>query len=107
MRIDGNQAAQSLPERARSANPSPASSAAGSSSGGPLSEDQAQFSGAPGQIQALTEQVLQFPEIRQEKVNALRQAVVGGGYQPSSKQVADAVFAYMLAPPAALQGEAG
>jgi flagellar biosynthesis anti-sigma factor FlgM len=101
MRIDGNQAAQSPLESGRSANSSPASSAAAGSAGRPFGEDQAQFSGVQGQIQALTEQVLQFPEIRQEKVNALRQAVGGGGYQPSSKQVADAVFAHMLLPPAA------
>jgi flagellar biosynthesis anti-sigma factor FlgM len=102
MRIDGNQPTQSLPESGRAANPGPAGSEAGSSAGSsPLGEDQAQFSGTQGQVQALTEQVLQFPEIREAKVNALRQAVVGGSYQPSSKQVADAVFAHMLMPPAA------
>jgi len=34
-------------------------------------------------------------------VNALRQAVLGGNYQPSSKQMADALFAHMQASPAA------
>jgi hypothetical protein len=34
-------------------------------------------------------------------VNALRQAVLGSTYQPSSKQVADAMFAHMLVAPAA------
>jgi flagellar biosynthesis anti-sigma factor FlgM len=106
MRIDGNQAAQSLPESGRSANPSPATGDARSSVSSPLGEsslgeDQAQFSGATGQVQALAEQVLQFPEIREEKVNALRQVVQDGNYQPSSKQVADAMFAHMLVTPAA------
>ena len=102
MRIDGNQPTQSLPESGRAANPSPASSEARSSAGSSaLGEDQAQFSGAQVQVQSLTAQVLQFPEIREEKVNALRQAVLGGTYQPGSKQVADAVFAHMLVTPAA------
>jgi flagellar biosynthesis anti-sigma factor FlgM len=101
MRIDGNQLPQSLSETGRSANSSPASSEGGTSVGSPLGEDQAQFSGIQGQVQALVGQALQFPEIREEKVNALRQAVFGGSYQPSSKQIADAVFAHMLVPPAA------
>jgi len=101
MRIDGNQAAQRLPESGRSAYPSPATSDARSSVGSPLGEDQAQLSGTLGQVQALAEQVLQFPEIREEKVNALRHVVQGGSYQPSPKQVADAVFAHMLVTPAA------
>jgi len=99
MRVDSNQAVQSLPESGRSDSPSPASSDARSPASRPQ-DDQVQFSGAQGQIQALAEQVLQFPEIRQEKVNALRQAVLDGDYQVGSKQVADAVFAHMLATPA-------
>jgi flagellar biosynthesis anti-sigma factor FlgM len=101
MRIDGNQAVQSLPESGRSDGPSLASGDAHSSASNPLGEDQAEFSGARGQVQALAEQVLQLPEIRQEKVNALRQVVLGGNYQISSKQFADAVFAHMLVTPAA------
>jgi flagellar biosynthesis anti-sigma factor FlgM len=101
MRIDGNQPAQSLPESGRSGNPSPASGEARNSASSPLGEDQAQFSGAQGQVQALAEQTLQLPEIRQQKVDALRQAVLGGSYQISPKQVAEAMFAHMVATPAA------
>jgi flagellar biosynthesis anti-sigma factor FlgM len=101
MRIDGNQTAQPLPESGRSANSGPAGSEAASSAGSPLGEDQARFSGGQGQIQALVGQALQFPEIREEKVNALRQAVLGGTYQASSKQFADAMFVHMLVAPAA------
>lgn len=53
------------------------------------------------QVQALVAQALQFPEVRQEKVNALRQAVQSGSYQPSAQQVGDAVFDHMLQNPAA------
>lgn len=96
MRIDGNQAA-SLPESGRASSPKPVSGDARNSVSSPLGEDQAQFSGAHGQVQALAEQTLQLSEIRQEKVDALRQAVLGGNYQINPKQVAEAVFAHMVA----------
>ena len=100
MRVDSNQAVQSLPGSGRTDGPSPASSDARSPASRPQGDDQVQFSGAQGQVQALAKQVLQFPEMRQEKVNALRQAVLDGDYQVGSKQVADAVFAHMLVTPA-------
>lgn len=99
MRIDGNQGAQALPESSRSGNQGPASG--GAAVNNPLGEDQAQLSGTHLQAQALAAQALQFPEIRQEKVNALRQVILDGGYQVSSEQVAEAVFAHMLVEPAA------
>jgi anti-sigma28 factor (negative regulator of flagellin synthesis) len=46
-------------------------------------------------VQALVAQALQFPEVRQEKVAALRQAVLSGSYQPTSQQVAGAVLAHL------------
>lgn len=103
MRIDPNLAAQALSESSRSAQSSVANSNAGlpASSGSALGEDQAQLSGAHVQVQALTAQALQFPEVRQEKVNALRQLVLNGTYQPGSKQVAEALFAHLLVAPAA------
>jgi negative regulator of flagellin synthesis FlgM len=113
MRIEGNPAAQPLPESGRSANSSVArgdartsatsstTSSATSSASGNLGEDQAELSGAHGQVRELAGQALQFPEIRQEKVTALRQVFLSGNYQPSSKQIADAMFAHMQAMPAA------
>src|ERR1700691_2231575 len=94
MRIDPNPAAQAFPE-SRSSSPSPASGDTRVSAGNPLGEDQTQLSGIHAQVQTLTAQAAQLPEIRQEKVNALRQAVLGGSYQPSAAQVADGLFAYM------------
>jgi len=100
MRIDLNPAAQPLPESGRTTNQSPASAEAGSSASHALVGDQAQLSGVV-QVQALAAQISQLPEVRQEKVTALRQAVLSGSYQPSSQQVADALFAHMLVQPAA------
>lgn len=100
MRIDPNQGAQALPER-NSTTQSAASTAAPGAATSPLGEDEAQLSGAHVQVQALVAQALQFPEVRQEKVNALRQVVLEGSYHPSSSQVADAIFTHMLATTAA------
>ena len=101
MRINGNPAAQALPESDRAGNRSLAGGDARASSSNPLGEDQAQLSGAHAQVQALAAQALQFPEIRQEKVNALRQVVLEGAYQPSSQQVVNALFDHLLGKPAA------
>ncbi|HTU40733.1 MAG TPA: flagellar biosynthesis anti-sigma factor FlgM [Candidatus Aquilonibacter sp.] len=104
MRIDANLGAQGLPETEPSGNQSASKvggQPAGAASGGVLGEDQAELSDTYAQVQALTAQALQFPEIRQEKVNALRQVVQDGSYQPSSDQIAGAMFTNMLAMPAA------
>jgi flagellar biosynthesis anti-sigma factor FlgM len=98
MRIDLNQGPQ--PSRRVTAGSAPNSAARGSSSasnalGG--EEDQAQLSGAHGQVQALAAQASQLPEVRQERVHALRQAILGGQYPPSPDKVAGAVFEYMIA----------
>jgi len=96
MRIDSNQGAQALPENSRASSPSSASADAHSSAGAWVGEDQAQLSGAHVQVQALVAQASQLTEIRQEKVNALRQAVLGGSYQPGVAQVAVALFSHMV-----------
>lgn len=100
MRVDLNQGALPLPESSRSSTQNAASDARTSGSN-PLGEDQAELSGVHNQVQALAAQVSQLPEIRQEKVDALRQVVLGGSYQPGSKQIAEALFAHMLVMPAA------
>jgi flagellar biosynthesis anti-sigma factor FlgM len=104
MRIDANSGAQGLSETEPSGNQS-ASKMGGQpvaeASGGVLGEDQAELSGTHAQVQALTAQALQFPEIRQEKVNALRQVVQDGSYQPSPDQIAGAMLTDIMVVPAA------
>jgi len=72
-----------------------------SSAGNGLGDDQAQLSGAHAQVEALAAQASQLPEVRQERVQALRQAVQGGQYHASPEQVAGAMFAHLLAGSAA------
>jgi negative regulator of flagellin synthesis FlgM len=93
MRIDSNQGAQRLLENSLGANQSPNRA---SSAGSSVSGDQAELSGVHLQIQALVAQAAQLPEVRQEKVNALRQAVASGNYRPSPEQVSEALFAALV-----------
>jgi flagellar biosynthesis anti-sigma factor FlgM len=105
VRIDLNQPPQTLVESGRSTSNVPANtqgsasaSVVGSSG---LGEDQAQLSGLHAQVQALAAQAAQLPDVRQEKVSALRQVVIGGSYKPSANQVAQAIFDQMVVAPAA------
>ena len=105
MRISLDQPPQTLAESGHStnnvfANPQGSASASVAGSSG-LGEDQAQLSGLHVQVQALAAQASQLPEIRQEKVSALRQAVLDGSYRPSADQVAQAIFDQMVVAPVA------
>jgi flagellar biosynthesis anti-sigma factor FlgM len=99
MRIDSSQTPQPLREGGRTGNSSPGSAGTRASGGDALGQDSAQLSAPHVQVQTLVKQALQFPEIRQEKVSALRQAVLGGSYQPDARQVAEAVFAHIRVAP--------
>jgi negative regulator of flagellin synthesis FlgM len=54
-------------------------------------EDTVSLSSTHGDVQVLTAGLASVPEIRTERVNALKQQVSSGQYLPSSKQVADAI----------------
>jgi flagellar biosynthesis anti-sigma factor FlgM len=95
MRINPNQRALPVPESDRSSNANSVTKNGRALAGSPLGEDQAQLSGVRVHVPALAAQVMQFPEVRQERVNALRQAVLEGSYQPSAVQVADALLDHM------------
>lgn len=58
-------------------------------------EDQAQLSGAHTQVAALAAQAQQLPEMRQKRVDALRQAIESGRYQPDAHKVAGAMVEWM------------
>jgi flagellar biosynthesis anti-sigma factor FlgM len=93
MRIDFSQGPQPLSE---SGAISPQNAAVARSSTLNVGEDEAQLSGAHVQVEALTAQTSQLPELRQERVSALRQAVASGQYQASSKSVAGAMMNQMM-----------
>jgi len=101
MRIDPNQGSQPLGESGRASSQSAANAeTATAAANHALGEDQAHLSGMHVQAQVLTAQALQFPEIRQEKVDALRQVVDSGSYRPAAGQVANAIFEHLAQPAA-------
>ncbi len=99
MRIDSNQSCQTVSE----SNPSASSSKTASSGSSPvkgglrvnLNQEQAQLFGAHVLARALAAEAAQLPEVRQEKVSALRQAVRSGEYRPDPEQVAGALFSHL------------
>lgn len=100
MRIDVNLAPGQLPETLRSS--TSGSGKPVSSSGAALgTEDQTQLSGSHAQVLALVAQASQFPEVRQERIHILRQAIQSGQYQASPEKVAGALFAHLIAGSAA------
>lgn len=56
------------------------------------SQDSVQLSGELGQVQRLMDQLDQTPDVRSERVAALRQQVQQGTYQPSTDQIANAMI---------------
>lgn len=101
MRIDFNFEPQPSTESTRAQDSqrmqaSAAGTAAGTAAGS-AAEDQAQISGMHLQIQALAAQAAQLPEVREERVQSLRQAIQSGQYRASADQIASAVFDHMMA----------
>ena len=60
-------------------------------------QDQAQLSVDNQTIQQLQSTLSQVPEVRQDRVDALRQAVSSGSYQVSDQQLGDAIGSDLLA----------
>lgn len=119
MRIDFNQAPQAAPEPERNSTSAASDNASSSEVQAgknrsseasaaqarpaqdhpiedPPLEDQAQLSGAHAQVQALAAQASQLPEVRHQRVESLRQAIVGGQYRADSQQVAGAIVDHMI-----------
>jgi flagellar biosynthesis anti-sigma factor FlgM len=100
MRVDLNHGTQQVPEGNSGSMQNPAANRSASLSPA-IGEDQAQLSGAQVQVEALAGQASQLPEVREERVQALRQAVETGRYQPAPLEVAGAMLTYMVAGSAA------
>ena len=77
--------------------PADASSRAGSE------DDQALLSLDRGKVQALEAKVMSAPEIRQERVEALRNQIQSGTYQAPPEQTAEAMLSEMAAQSAVMR----
>jgi negative regulator of flagellin synthesis FlgM len=60
-------------------------------------EDRVSLSTAHGEVQTLTAQLANVPEVRTDRVTALQQRVQNGQYKPDSQKVADAMIAQQSA----------
>lgn len=55
-------------------------------------DDQTTFSTDAVEVKSLVAKALQLPEVRQEKVDALRQAIRNGEYEVEPSKIADALI---------------
>jgi flagellar biosynthesis anti-sigma factor FlgM len=100
MRIDLNSEPPQLSQPSRNSTHGTLASV-NSSGGTALVEEDQQFSESHAQVLALVAQAWQFPEVREERIHVLRQAVQSGHYQSSPEEVAGAIFAHLIAGTAA------
>lgn len=56
-------------------------------------EDRATFNSDKTSVQSLTNQALQTPEIRQDKVDAIRESIKTGSYKLDPNKIASAIIA--------------
>lgn len=77
----------SKPDRARAA------PAGGERTGETAALDKTHFSFDPARLRSLETQVLAQPEIRQQRVDLLRQSIGKGEYSVTDNQLADAIIA--------------
>jgi len=90
MRID---APLSFPENVQSTKTARTGTSAPQKNSVPVESgrDEAQLSVANATVQQLKANLSQVPEVRQDRVDALRQAVNSGSYQVSDQQLSDAI----------------
>lgn len=94
MRIDPNPGPQIAEANS---NPSESSASASQTAANQMAgEDHTELSTSGAQVQELVAQASRLPEIRQERVQSLRQAIQSGQYQSSPEQVAGAMFEHMM-----------
>ncbi|MBZ5706017.1 MAG: flagellar biosynthesis anti-sigma factor FlgM [Acidobacteriia bacterium] len=94
MRIDPN---IRTPEAADAARPAKSNTRAANQTAGGEGLDKAQLSLDQAHLQALEAKVNGLPEVRGEKVEALRQVIREGNYEVTPEQTAEAMFAELLA----------
>lgn len=85
----------SQPEQVKTTKNTAGSSAGSTKSSGVSSssaEDTVSLSSTHGEVQALAAGVAAVPDVRAERVSSLREQISKGQYQPTSKQVTDALI---------------
>ena len=57
-----------------------------------VDKDKLDFSSRASEVGMLVEQLKELPDVRQEKVNSLREQISAGSYNPSGEEIADAIL---------------
>jgi negative regulator of flagellin synthesis FlgM len=57
-----------------------------------LGGDTVEFSSKGAEVGKLVDQMKQFPDVRQDRVEELKQKIEAGEYAPASKDIADAIL---------------
>jgi negative regulator of flagellin synthesis FlgM len=57
-----------------------------------LGGDSVQFSSKGAEVGKLVDQLKQFPDVRQDRVEKLKQKIEAGEYSPSGEDIADAIL---------------
>lgn len=91
MKIDVNLPLMSELQRGQAAG-SGAAGSARETTGSALQEDSAQLSSGADQVQKLVRRLADVPDVRQEKVANLRQAIAQGTYRVSPGHIAEAMM---------------
>jgi flagellar biosynthesis anti-sigma factor FlgM len=55
-------------------------------------KDKVELSGKGAEFGKLIDQVKQLPDVRQDRVNEIKQKIAAGNYQPSAEDIADAIL---------------
>ena len=58
----------------------------------PVSEDKLDISSRASEVGRLVDQLKALPDVRQERIDALKAQVAAGTYQPTSDAIADAIL---------------
>lgn len=95
MRIDG---ALPVPENQQTQKVANSGASASQGRSAPINagQDQAQLSVDSGTVQLLQAKLSQLPDVRQDRVGALRQSINSGSYQVSDQQLANAIGTDLL-----------
>jgi negative regulator of flagellin synthesis FlgM len=57
-----------------------------------LGKDKVELSGKSAEFSKLVDQLKQLPDVRQDRVNELKQKISSGNYEPSAEDIADAIL---------------
>jgi flagellar biosynthesis anti-sigma factor FlgM len=101
MRVDLNERPQPFAETEVSSQERVTGTYGASASDASAGEDQAEFPRVQAQVRALAAQAARLPEVRQERVQALRQTIERGLYCPGPARVAGAILEHMITGPTA------